>query len=273
MTAKKIKALVMTGYGINCDKESKFAVDMLKQYNVQADRVHINDLIKGEVRLDDYQMLLFAGGFSFGDDLGAGKVYAVKMKHNLGDEINEFINKDKLVMGYCNGFQAMIKYGILPGFDNDYETQAATLTTNDSAKYEDRWVNLKKTSDTPKVLKDIDMMYLPVAHGEGKFYAPDEVLDRLEKEGLVAMIYANENGEAAKGEYPLNPNGSLNDIAGICDPTGRIFGMMPHPERFLHITNHPNWTKEKETLKRKGENIKPEGEGVKIFKNAVEYFM
>ncbi len=255
----KPKALILTGYGINCDIETAHAFDLA---GALSERLHINDLIKGDRDLSDYDILSFPGGFSFGDDIASGKVLANMIKYNLGEKINEFIEDGKLIIGICNGFQAMVKMGLLPAFNNDNSIQEVTLTFNDSGRFEDRWVYLKGNSRSNCVFtKGIESIYLPVRHGEGKFVTrtPD-VLSKLKKKHQIVFQYTDKEGEAAG--YPWNPNGSIENIAGICDGTGRIFGMMPHPEAFQHRTNHPAWTREK---------LPDEGAGVVIFRNAVDY--
>lgn len=253
------KALVLTGFGINCDMETQFA---FKLAGAKAERVHLADLINGKHSLSEFQVMAFPGGFSFGDDIASGKVLANMVRYNLGDRIQEFISDGNLIIGICNGFQAMVKMGLLPAFDGNYEKQDVTLTFNDSGRFEDRWVHLKGSRNSRCVFtKDIDMIYLPVRHGEGKFVVKDDaVLQRLKSENHVAFRYVDKNGNSAG--YASNPNGSVDNIAGICDKTGRVFGMMPHPEAFLHRTNHPAWTRE---------NLPEEGAGVAIFRNAVEY--
>jgi len=253
------KVLVLTGYGINCDIETQHA---FKIAGADAERVHLNDLIDGTRKLIDYHILIFPGGFSFGDDIASGKVLANKIKYNLGEDIQEFIEAGKLIIGICNGFQAMVKMGMLPAFGGDYSTQDVTLTFNDSGRFEDRWVYLKTNLNSKCVFtKDIDNIYLPVRHGEGKFSVKSpEVLARLKKGNQIVFRYVDREGRT--GGYPVNPNGSVDDIAAICDETGRIFGMMPHPEAFQHKTNHPAWTREE---------LQEEGAGIAIFRNAVEY--
>ena len=268
---KKVKALVLTGYGLNCDYETDFS---LKLAGAESQRIHINEMISGRtVTLLDYHILVFGGGFSWADDHGAGVLMATKLRNHLGEQIQQFIEDGKLVLGICNGFQALVNLGLVPGFDNAYHDRRVALTYNDSGNFVDDWVNLKSNQDSPCVFtKGISSIELPVRHGEGKFYAEDETVDRLFENNQVALQYADENGDPAGGRRPLNPNGSLRDIAGICDPSGRIFGLMPHPEGFNHYTNHPNWTKRKEALSRQGKAVESEeGEGIKIFRNAVEY--
>jgi len=261
--------LVLTGYGVNCDWETKTAFELA---GAQARRVHVNQLISGDEKLSDYQILAFPGGFSFGDDIASGKVMAVKNKVNLGDEIQRFIDDGNLIIGICNGFQVLAKYGLLADPDGDYRTQRVTVTFNNSNRYEDRWVYLSRVSDNCVWTKGVFRLYLPVAHGEGRFFTTPERLRAIIDNNQVAFQYADPDYNPAGGEYPLNPNGSLEDIAGICDPTGRILGLMPHPERFMHFTNHPHWTRIKERLKRRGDPVPEEGDGLKIFKNGVSYF-
>lgn len=253
------KVLVLTGYGINCDMELQHAFSIA---GADAERVHLTDLLNRSRKLSEFHILALPGGFSFGDDIASGKVLANMLKYNLGEEIREFINAGKLIIGICNGFQVMVKMGLLPGFSGDYSTQEVTLTFNDSGRFEDRWVNLKAGKSSKCVFtKGIESIYLPVRHGEGKFIAKNkEVLARLKTGNHIVFQYVD--GEGNLAGYPFNPNGSVDNIAGICDETGRVFGMMPHPEAFLHRTNHPRWTREE---------LPDEGAGVQIFRNAVEY--
>lgn len=265
----KPRVLVLTGYGVNCDWETRTAFEMA---GAMSERVHINDLISGDKKLSDYQILAFPGGFSYGDDIASGKVLAVKSKVNLGDQVLQFIEDGKLIIGICNGFQVMAKYGLLADPDGDFRTQRVTVSFNDSGRFEDRWVYLAKTGDKCVWTRRVERIYLPVAHGEGKFFTDPERLLAIENSDQVVFRYATAEYLPAEVKYPENPNGSQNDIAGICDPSGRIFGMMPHPERFLHFTNHPRWTTIKEELRRKGESMPEQGDGFKIFQNGVAYF-
>ena len=267
MTAPR--ALILTGYGINCDRETAFAFEAC---GAEAVRVHVNDLIDGHDRLSNYQILSFPGGFSYGDDISSGKVLANKVKTHLQDTVAGFVEAGGLVIGICNGFQVMVKYGLLGAAAGAGREQVATLTTNDSSRYEDRWVQLEAEGDRCIFTRGVQRLYLPVAHGEGKFFADRETLEALEKAGCVVLRYGDGQGGPARSLFPWNPNGSLNDIAGICDPTGRVFGMMPHPERHLHLTNHPRWTQIKDRALREGNPLPREGDGMQIFRNAVEYF-
>ncbi len=263
------KALILTGYGINCDNEAEFAFNTA---GAAARRVHINDLISGAVKLDDFQIMVFPGGFSFGDDIAAGKVLANKISSNLGDEVKKFAEADKLMIGICNGFQVMIKCGLLQAEGPLLSAQEGTLSINDSGRFEDRWAYLKRSSDKCVFTRGIEQVFFPVAHGEGKLVVSDENLQKLIADDQVVFRYVHDDGRLANGEFPANPNGSVADIAGICDKSGRIFGLMPHPERYLFSTNNPYWTRLREVLKRQGIELNPEGQGLKIFTNAVEYF-
>jgi phosphoribosylformylglycinamidine synthase len=251
---------VLLAAGINRDQDAEAA---FKMAGADAERVHINDLADGRKKLKDYQILMLPGGFSFGDDIASGKVLANKLKYKLKDDLLEFIADGKLVMGVCNGFQVMVKLGILPGFDGEYMRQDVTLTHNDSGKFEDRWVYLKTNPESHCVFtKGVEnVIYTPICHGEGKFIPRDNAtLQRLKDNNQIVVKYVDANGEF--GEYPVNPNGSVEHIAGICDETGRIFGMMPHPENYILRTQHPRWTRE---------NLPQEGDGLVLFRNAVDY--
>jgi len=272
---KPVKALVLTGYGLNCDYETDFA---LKLAGAEPQRIHINKLINGDRTgsargLEGYHIMVFGGGFSWADDHGAGVLMASKLRRHMGEQIERFINDGKLILGICNGFQCLVNLGLVPGFDTRYRERRVAVTYNDSGNFIDTWVNLSVNNKSPCVFtRGISSLELPVRHGEGKFYAAKENIDRLFKNNQVVMQYADHAGWQAQGRWPLNPNGSLEDIAGICDPTGRIFGLMPHPEAFNHFTNHPEWTRRRETIIRQGNTTIPEeGEGIKIFRNAVDY--
>lgn len=271
----RIKALVLTGFGLNCDYETDFS---LKLAGAESHRIHINELISGSKGsasspLAQFQILVLGGGFSWADDHGAGVLMAAKLRRHLGSELNSFVRDGNLVIGICNGFQALVNLGLLPGFDETYGERLAAITYNDSGNFVDAWVNLKMNDATPCVFtKGLSGIELPVRHGEGKLVAGAETIEALFENRQVVMQYAGEDGTAAQGKWPFNPNGSIQDIAGICDSTGRVFGVMPHPEAYNHFTNHPNWTDQREVLSRQGKTpLSQEGEGIKIFQNAVEY--
>jgi phosphoribosylformylglycinamidine synthase subunit PurQ / glutaminase len=268
-------ALVLTGYGLNCDLETQYALTLA---GFVADRVHISELINPEVgqpsqELENYHLLVIDGGFSWGDDHGAGVLLATRLKTKLKTELGEFIAAGKLIMGICNGFQAMVNLGLLPGLQGHYDRREVALLANDWGNFRDDWIKMRSNPSSPCIFtQGIDQLELPVRHGEGKFYAPPGTLNQLLENKQVALSYVLPSGEAAEGRFPHNPNGSLLDIAGICDPTGRIFGLMPHPEGHYHYTQHPNWTLHKELKKREGKSIEnEEGAGLKIFRNACEY--
>ena len=257
---RKPRALVLTGYGINCDHETAHAFN-LAEVGGEGVRVHLNDLISAPQMLRDYQILVIPGGFSFGDDIASGKVLAVKLRSRLFEPLRAFVDHGRLVLGICNGFQVLVKFGLLPNLQGECE-QDVTLTFNDSGRFEDRWVYLKvNPASTCVFTTGMDRVYLPVRHGEGKFIPRDaSTLATLEARQGIVMRYTDIDGQL--GDYPWNPNGSVGNIAGICDASGRVFGLMPHPEAYQHMTNHPRWTREPVPL---------EGMGVHIFRNAVNY--
>jgi phosphoribosylformylglycinamidine synthase I len=267
----KPNALVLTGFGLNCDHETAYAFELA---GAVAQRVHINALIAGDVTLEKFQILAFGGGFSWGDDHGAGVIQALRLKTNLGDQLLAFVAAQKLVIGICNGFQTLVNLGLLPGIDGDYTRRSVALTNNDCGNFRDQWVRLKVDADSPCVFtRGIQAIDLPVRHGEGKFYADQGMLKTLVGNHQITMQYALPDGRPAAGAFPHNPNGSLIDIAGICDPTGRIFGLMPHPEAYNHVTNHPDWARQREREKRDGVGRESMvGQGIRFFENAVEYF-
>lgn len=258
---RKTKVCILRSGGTNCDGETAFAFNAV---GADSELVHIKALIKGERSLKEFKILALPGGFTYGDDIAAGKILANELKYKLGGEVREFLRDGKLIIGICNGFQILVKAGLLPG--NGEFRQEASLIINDSGKFEDRWVYLKSprstvhgprcvwTKDLPKII------YLPVAHGEGKFVTKDKaLLARLKKNSQIIFQYCDSNGKA--GGYPDNPNGSVEGIAGICDETGRILGLMPHPERHFSAIQHPRWEKRSDK----------EGDGLQIFRNGVEF--
>ena len=252
------KVLVLRAAGSNCDRETAFAFSAV---GADVDLLHINRIVNKDVALENYYILAIPGGFTYGDDVSAGKILANELRHKIGDALWEFYNAGKLLIGICNGFQVLVKAGLLPRVGG-VRIQTVTLTHNDSGKFEDRWVYLA-TQKSPCVFTRSmpDMVYFPVAHAEGKFVAySQQVLDELIAHQQIVFTYGRPDGSPV--DYPYNPNGSVANIAGICDPSGRILGLMPHPERHFDPTNHPRWTRE---------GLKDEGDGVPIFRNAVEY--
>ena len=273
MTSKNVKALVLAGFGINCDYESQYAFELA---GAEADRLHINKLIKMKEQgppLADYHVIVVDGGFAWADDHGAGVLLALKLRSHLGADIQAFLDKGGLIIGICNGFQALVNMGLLPGIDNDYTARTVALNPNDCGNFRDQWVNMTVNADSPCIFtKGIEAIDMPVRHGEGKFFAAPEIIEHLEKSGQVVLRYTDRNYKPARGRFPENPNGSINDIAGICDPSGRVFGLMPHPEAFCHLTRHPDWTRTVEKYRRK--KTEPDdwsGDGLKLFTNAVDY--
>jgi phosphoribosylformylglycinamidine synthase subunit PurQ / glutaminase len=258
-----VKAIVLRAAGINCDLETQHAFELA---GASADRVHINRIIEDKSLLDGYQILVVPGGFSYGDDVAAGKILANQIKHHLYEQVRKFIDAGKLVLGICNGFQVLVKAGILPGNDGGNQ-QSITITYNDSNKYEDRWVYLAPQTDRCVFIEKGRQIYLPVAHGEGKIVTKDQpTLEKLQSGGFVAFKYVDENGN--EGGYPVNPNGSMASIAGLTDSTGRVLGLMPHPERHVRFTQHPRWTRLKTPDARPQT---PDADGMTIFANAVKY--
>ncbi len=270
MSTVKVRAIVTTGYGTNCEREMAHAVKIGGADRV--DIVHLSDILDGSVSLKDYQFLNLPGGFLDGDNLGAAQAGAHRLKYakikgkekRLIDEIVEFIERGGLILGICNGFQLLVKTGLLPGINGDYTTRLVSLTYNDSGRFEDRWVTLKANPNSPCVFtRGIEYLEVPVRHGEGKFVTLNQdVLKTLESQNHIVFQYVDPKLGEPTQEYPLNPNGSELAIAGITDSTGRIFGLMPHPEAFTHRTNHPRWTRM---------DLPEEGAGVQIFRNAVSY--
>ncbi len=225
------KALVLRTAGTNCDGETLHA---LKSCGAQADLLHISELARDKKKLSLYQILVIPGGFSYGDDVAAGKILANELKFKLGDELKRFVSQKKIVIGVCNGFQVLVKAGFLPAAQPFNFSQEATLTQNDSGRFQCEWVSIKKEKSKATWLKEMPRRFeLPIAHGEGKFVAKDnKTLNELEKKGQVVFRYAGKN-----------PNGSQKLIAGVCNSTGTIVGLMPHPERFLTHYQHPGWTR------------------------------
>jgi len=262
----KPRAIIIRTAGTNCDCETKAAFELA---GAEAERVHINRLISGEIKISDFQMLAIPGGFSYGDDIASGKILANELKYRLGSKLQEFAKAGKPIIGICNGFQILVKMGLLP--DEIEFNQTTTLTFNESDKFECRWINLTTsqisdfrfqiegktdclwTKNLPEIIQ------LPIAHGEGKFIAAGaKTLKNIETNGQVVFRYCDEKGKLSG--YPYNPNGSVNSIAGICNKKGNVFGLMPHPERFVHSFQHPS---------RKGMGGGQDGWGLAIFKNAV----
>ncbi len=252
----KPRVLILRVAGTNCDNETEWAFRLA---GAEPERVHINRIKSGEKKISDYQALVIPGGFSYGDDISAGKVLVNEIKHNMGEDIDRFIRDKKPLIGICNGFQVLVKAGLLPWQGK----QAVTLGWNDSARFEDRWVYLKVEESASPFLKDFPpVIKLPVAHAEGKFIVDsDATLKKIDDEKLVFFRYCSPDGGPA--EYPLNPNGSTGAIAGLTSADGMIAGMMPHPERALLKYFYPGQDED--------ENAGEYGHGFRFFKNVVEY--
>lgn len=265
----KPKAIILTGYGINSEEETAVCFRLA---GAETEIVHINDLIEGEKNLSDYQILAFPGGFSYGDDTGSGNAVANKLKNNLNQQVLEFAQGDKLVIGICNGFQMLANLGLAPALEGKYGERQAALMHNNTARLQCRWVNTKVTSKKCIWTQNIDLIRMPISHGEGNFYTDEKTLQSMEENDQIALKYVKADGSPADGQFPENPNGSLADIAAICDPSGRIMGLMPHPERNNSFTNEENWPLIKEQFIRAGKELPKEGEGLKIFRNGVQYF-
>lgn len=252
------KALVLRSPGANCDAEAVFALEMA---GAEVERLHINRLRENPALLHGFQILVIPGGFSYGDDVAAGKILAHQLRVFLADELAQFRDAGKLILGICNGFQVVLKAGLLlpPGKEGAI---AATLAHNENGRFQDRWVKLRV--DRPQkcpFLAGYREMLVPIAHGEGRFYCKEaETLARLDASGQLVLRYGP-NPDLP--EDPYNPNGSQADVAGLCDETGRVLGLMPHPERHVLPTQHPHWT-------RRG--LAAEGDGLLLFRNAVGYF-
>lgn len=251
------RVLILRAPGANCDAEAQFAYE---QAGAIAERLHINRLRENPSLLKEFQILTVPGGFTYGDDVAAGKILANQLSHFLGDTLREFRDREKLILGICNGFQAILKAGLILPPDDD--GPVATLAHNELGKFEDRWIHLAVKPGKCPFLRNYEKLHVPIAHGEGNFRVrADWILKGLEQSGQMVLRYVDESKRP--GKYPINPNGSQGDIAGLCDATGRVLGLMPHPERHVLPTQHPQWT-------RRG--LAAEGEGLRLFRNAVEYF-
>lgn len=319
MSTIRPKILVITGYGINCEEETAKCFNWA---GGDAEIVHINDLIGTQStshsspqpvkpqsisapnilssslakKLSNYQIVAFPGGFSYGDDTGSGNAMANKIRNNLKEDLLTFLKGDKLIIGICNGMQIMANLGLIPATDMKYGERQAALMRNLHVSLECRWIHVKNISKKCVWTRDIDLMHLPIAHGEGNFYVEPDTLEKMKAQDQIVFKFVNEDGSPANQKFPANPNGALEDITGVCDPTGRIFAMMPHPERFNSWTNEEGWELKKEKLIREhlakthsqspnspASITKPlnpftdlhfpqEGAGLKIFRNGVNYF-
>jgi phosphoribosylformylglycinamidine synthase subunit PurQ / glutaminase len=256
----KPKTLILRTAGTNCDKEAAHAFELA---GAEVEYLHVNQLLQRPQVMADYQLLAIPGGFSYGDDIAAGRIFANQIRHHLADAFAQFIESQKPIIGICNGFQVLVKTDLLPGRVAGREGQTCTLAHNDCGRFIDRWVHLAGRSKKCVWTAGIDRMELPIAHGEGKFVpGDDDVRKALWDNDQVALVYTREDGSPAHGQAPANPNGSVDDIAGVCDATGLIFGLMPHPERYVDAIQHPAWTRDRAS---------GVGQGLAIFQNAVRH--
>jgi phosphoribosylformylglycinamidine synthase len=256
---KEVRTLVMRVDGTNCDEETVIA---FKKAGSKVDLAHINEIKRGYKSLEDYQIICLPGGFAHGDHLGAGKIWAVELKYSLSKDVKRFIEEGKLLIGICNGFQVLVKTGLLPGTAGLMK-QTATVFYSECGSFQDRWIYMKPVNKGKcGFMKGInDTIYCPINHGEGKFFVEDErIIDKLNENDQIVFKYVDPEGNYTG--WPWNPNGSMDNIAGICNPQGNVVGWMPHPEKYIHKWMHPYWTRG---------NLSEEGDGFKIFKNAVDF--
>ena len=249
------RVLILRAPGTNCDAETAFAFE---QVGAAADVVHLNQVLETPALVQQYQVLCIPGGFSYGDDVSAGRIFGNQLRHHLAEVLQEFRSAGKLILGICNGFQVLMKSGLLD--TDDEQGPAASLCWNTSGRYVDRWVHLRADGERCVFLSGTAQLFLPIAHAEGQFVVRgDDSLETFEAAGQLVLRYI----PASDADAEYNPNGSTSDVAGICDSSGRVFGMMPHPERFIDRTQHPQWTRLPELA---------EGDGLQLFRNAVRYF-
>lgn len=251
------RVLVLRTAGTNCDRELAHAFTLA---GGAADLVHISELASGRVALNDYQILGFPGGFSFGDDIAAGRIHAIEVRARLREALTEFIAAGKLVLGICNGFQVLVNARLLPWADVAAPEQDLALAANESNRFECRWISLRGQSSKCVWFNEDRVIDLPVAHGEGRLVPRAGVLESMREQDQIVFRYVDADGKP--GAYPVNPNGSVEHIAGVCDPTGRVLGMMPHPERYVRPEAHPSWTR------RPG---RAEGDGLALFRNGIDF--
>ncbi len=268
---KTVKSLIITGFGINCEEELSAAYRLS---GAEAPIIHLNDILVKGFNIHDFDILNFPGGFAFGDDISSGKVLANKIKYKklksgntFLDEIKRFLSVGKYVLGICNGFQVLVKLGLLPNIGGEVD-QEVTLTHNNSGKYENRWVYCKVSEGTQTpFLKGMEQFAVPVRHGEGKLILKNkEIESKILAQGLNCLTYCDAKGNSTD-VYPMNPNGAALNCAGLTDPSGQVFGLMPHPEAYLSLYNHPDWGR----MKRENPGISEDGEGLQIFRNIVQH--
>lgn len=265
MTAK---ALVVTGYGLNSEEETAYAFEHV---GFDADIMHINDLIENPAVLSLYQALCVPGGFSYGDDTGSGNAFAQKMRLTLGDALKDFVARDTLTIGICNGCQIIVNLGLAPAIENKYGERQVAVAHNANARYQCRWIDMNVEQTNSPWLQNINTLHVPVAHGEGRFMMDDDTLKTLQGNNQIALRYAK-NGTVANGEFPFNPNGSTDDIAGITDESGRVLVLMPHPERGMFTWQRDDYAALKDTANRENHPLPEATDGLQIFQNAATYF-
>ena len=257
------RTLILRTAGTNCDQETAHAFELAGSPTTF---LHVNRLLENPAQLHEFQLLAIPGGFSYGDDIAAGRIFANQIRHHLAEAFAAFIEAQKPIIGICNGFQVLVKTDLLPGAVAGRSGQNCTLTNNDCGRFVDRWIHLAGRSNRCIWTAGIDRLELPIAHGEGKFVpADDAVRQALWDNDQVALVYTRPDGSSANGEFPYNPNGSVDDIAGVCDRSGLVFGLMPHPERYVSTMQHPAWTREKPRI------LSDEGAGLRVFRNAVRH--
>lgn len=263
------KALVVAGYGLNCEEETALAFEHV---GLDAHIRHINDLAENPGELKETQVLCIPGGFSYGDDTGSGNAFAQKMRLTLGDQLKEFVEQDTLTIGICNGCQIVANLGLAPALDNQYGQRMVAVTHNLTARYQCRWVDIAVQESNSPWLTGIDRLHIPVAHGEGRFMMGEDTLKTLQDVKQIALRYIKPDGALAKGEYPFNPNGSTDDIAGITDPSGRVLTLMPHPERGMFTWQRDDYARLKDSARREGQPLPEHADGLTLFENAATYF-
>jgi len=263
------KSLVIAGYGINSEEETSFAFE---QAGFQSSIRHINDLIENPGELNDTQVLCIPGGFSYGDDTGSGNAFAQKMRLTLWDHLKKFVERDTMTLGICNGCQIVANLGLAPAIDKNYGERFVAVTHNLTARYQCRWINVAVQDTKSPWLSHGTMMHLPVAHGEGRFVMDEVILKTLNHNKQVALRFVTPDGERAHGQFPVNPNGAMDDIAGITDPTGRVLALMPHPERGMFTWQRDDYARLKDKARRDGKALPETSDGLQIFENAGKYF-
>lgn len=263
------KSLVLTGYGINSEEETSFAFE---KAGFQSQVRHINDLAENPSELEDIQVLCVPGGFSYGDDTGSGNAFAQKMRLTLWDHLKKFVERDTLTLGICNGCQIIANLGLAPAIDKQYGERFVAVTHNLTARYQCRWVDVAVQETQSPWLSGISKMHIPVAHGEGRFMMNDQTLKTLNEQKQIALRFIKPNGDKANGEFPFNPNGAMDDIAGMTDPTGRVLALMPHPERGMFTWQRDDFARLKDKARRENRTLPDKSDGMKFFENAAKYF-